>query len=82
MPDLMFTAKWASKFPSRYIAPATAWPFLEPRGLTFPKYLVTLELFRSTSKSVGELGAKLKMDTGTITPLLMRLDVSCMATRP
>jgi MarR family transcriptional regulator, organic hydroperoxide resistance regulator len=56
-------------------------PFLEPLGLTFPQYLVMLELFSGTPRSVGELGAKLDMDTGTITPLLKRLEVSSMVTR-
>lgn len=56
-------------------------PFLEPLGLTFPQYLVMLELFNSAPKAVGELGAKLDMDTGTITPLLKRLEVSGMVTR-
>ena len=56
-------------------------PFLEPLGLTFPQYLVMLELFNSAPRSVGELGATLDMDTGTITPLLKRLEVSGMVTR-
>lgn len=56
-------------------------PFLEPLGLTFSQYLVMLELFSSTPRSVGELGEKLDMDTGTITPLLKRLEVSGMVTR-
>jgi DNA-binding MarR family transcriptional regulator len=56
-------------------------PFLEPLGLTFPQYLVMLELFNSSPRAVGELGAKLDMDTGTITPLLKRLEVSGMVTR-
>lgn len=56
-------------------------PFLESLGLTFPQYLVMLELFGGTPRSVGELGAKLGMDTGTITPLLKRLALSGMVTR-
>jgi DNA-binding MarR family transcriptional regulator len=56
-------------------------PFLEPLGLTFPQYLVMLELFNSSPRAVGELGAKLDMDTGTITPLLKRLEVSGMVAR-
>ena len=56
-------------------------PFLEPLGLTFPQYLVMLELFNSSPRSVGELGTKLDMDTGTITPLLKRLEASGMVTR-
>lgn len=56
-------------------------PFLEPLGLTFPQYLVMLELMAGTPRSVGELGAKLGMDTGTITPLLKRLALSGLVTR-
>jgi DNA-binding MarR family transcriptional regulator len=51
-------------------------PFLDPLGLTFPQYLVMLELFAGTPRSVGDLGSRLGMDTGTITPLLKRLEVS------
>ncbi|RYE41965.1 MAG: MarR family transcriptional regulator [Hyphomicrobiales bacterium] len=49
-------------------------PFLEPMGLTFPQYLVLLELFANAPQSVGQIGAKLGMDTGTITPLLKRME--------
>ncbi|WP_018210587.1 transcriptional regulator, SarA/Rot family [Sinorhizobium medicae] len=56
-------------------------PFLEPLGLTFPQYLVMLELYGGTPRSVGELGAALGMDTGTITPLLKRLEALSMITR-
>lgn len=51
-------------------------PFLDPFGLTFPQYLVMLELFNETPRTVGELGCRLGMDTGTITPLLKRLETS------
>ena len=56
-------------------------PFLEPLGLTFPQYLVLLELFADTPRTVGELGGKLGMDTGTITPLLKRLATAEKVTR-
>jgi DNA-binding MarR family transcriptional regulator len=56
-------------------------PFLEPLGLTFPQYLVMLELYAGTPRYVGDLGTSLGMDTGTITPLLKRLEVSGMITR-
>jgi MarR family transcriptional regulator, organic hydroperoxide resistance regulator len=56
-------------------------PFLEPMGLTFPQYLVMLELFGRTPRTVGELGGKLDMDTGTITPLLKRLETAGLVTR-
>ena len=56
-------------------------PLLEPLGLTFPQYLVMLELLDGAPLAVGELGARLGMDTGTITPLLKRLQVAGMVTR-
>jgi MarR family transcriptional regulator, organic hydroperoxide resistance regulator len=56
-------------------------PFLEPLGLTFPQYLVLLELFAGTPRTVGDLCAKLSMDTGTLTPLLKRLEASGKITR-
>jgi DNA-binding MarR family transcriptional regulator len=56
-------------------------PFLEPLGLTFPQYLVVLELLDDAPLAVGALGARLGMDTGTITPLLKRLQMAGMVTR-
>lgn len=56
-------------------------PLLEPMGLTFPQYLVLLELFSSAPQTVGQIGAKLGMDTGTITPLLKRLEAGGCITR-
>ncbi|MET3667497.1 MarR family transcriptional regulator [Caulobacter sp. 1776] len=49
-------------------------PVLEPLGLTFPQYLAILELLDAAPLSVGALGARLDMDTGTITPLVKRLE--------
>ena len=56
-------------------------PLLEPLRLTFPQYLVVLELFNGSPRTVGELGSRLGMDTGTLTPLLKRLQVAGMVTR-
>jgi MarR family transcriptional regulator, organic hydroperoxide resistance regulator len=56
-------------------------PFLEPLGLTFPQYLVILELLNGAPLSVGTLGARLDMDTGTITPLVKRLEGAGFVTR-
>jgi MarR family transcriptional regulator, organic hydroperoxide resistance regulator len=56
-------------------------PFLEPLGLTFPQYLVILELLNGAPLSVGTLGARLDMDTGTITPLVKRLESAGFVTR-
>ena len=56
-------------------------PLLEPLGLTFPQYLVILELLNGAPLSVGQLGTRLDMDTGTITPLLKRMDAAGLVTR-
>jgi MarR family transcriptional regulator, organic hydroperoxide resistance regulator len=56
-------------------------PFLDPLGLTFSQYLVLLELYAGTPRTVGDLGAKLGMETGTITPLLKRLALAGKVTR-
>lgn len=56
-------------------------PLLDPLGLTFPQYLVVLELLDRAPVAVGVLGARLGMDTGTITPLLKRLDAAGIVTR-
>lgn len=56
-------------------------PFLEPMGLTFPQYLVIVALLDGAPQTVGGLGARLDMDTGTITPLVKRLEAAGMVTR-
>jgi DNA-binding MarR family transcriptional regulator len=49
-------------------------PVLEELGLTYPQYLVLLVLWERGSVPVGELGAALHLDYGTLTPLLKRLE--------
>ncbi|MEZ0366642.1 MarR family winged helix-turn-helix transcriptional regulator [Mycobacterium sp. pUA109] len=56
-------------------------PLLEPIGLTFPQYLAMLALLDNAAQTVGTLGACLDMDTGTITPLVKRLEAAGMVTR-
>lgn len=56
-------------------------PFLKPLGLTFSQYLVMLELFAGTPRTVGDLGTRLNMETGTITPILKRLETAGKVTR-
>lgn len=55
--------------------------FLTPLGLTFPQYLVMLDLLGGAPRSVGELGRRLGMDAGTITPLLKRLQQAGLISR-
>ena len=49
-------------------------PFLKPLGLTYTQYLVFLVLWEKDGIPVGELGAALHLDTGTLTPLLKKLE--------
>ncbi len=56
-------------------------PLLEKLGLTYPQYLVMLALWEQDSLSVSELGARLSLDSGTLTPLLKRLEVNALVSR-
>ena len=51
-------------------------PVLERLGLTYPQYLVMLVLWESAPLTVSELGARLFLDSGTLTPLLKRMQAS------
>lgn len=50
-------------------------PLLAPLGLTYPQYLVMLVLWEADGLSVSQLGQRLSLDSGTLTPLLKRLEV-------
>ena len=56
-------------------------PALEPLGITYPQYLVLLALWEENAQSVSELGARLFLDSGTLTPLLKRMETSEWLTR-
>lgn len=49
-------------------------PLLEPLGLTHPQYLVMVALWQYGPLSVKELGGLLALDSGTLSPLLKRLE--------
>ncbi|MFJ3957470.1 MarR family winged helix-turn-helix transcriptional regulator [Arthrobacter sp. NPDC090010] len=50
---------------------------LAESGLTYPQYLVMLALWKEERPlSVGELGERLRLDSGTLTPLLKRLEAA------
>ena len=51
-------------------------PLLAELGLTYPQYLAMLVLWERDGLMVSELGDKLYLDSGTLTPLLKRLEVS------
>ncbi|ULJ60151.1 MarR family winged helix-turn-helix transcriptional regulator [Wielerella bovis] len=48
-------------------------PFLDALDLTYPQYLVMLVLWEHGEQSVNQIGTKLHLDSGTLTPLLKRL---------
>lgn len=56
-------------------------PLLQELGLTYPQYLVMLVLWEQGERSVSELGARLFLDSGTLTPLLKRLEALNFVTR-
>jgi DNA-binding MarR family transcriptional regulator len=56
-------------------------PLLAPLGLTYPQYLVMLALWEADAQSVSALGDKLALDSGTLTPLLKRLQSQGELTR-
>src|SRR5262245_10899778 len=49
-------------------------PLLEPLGLTYPQYLALLVLWERDGLPVKQLGERLALDSGTLTPLLKRLE--------
>ncbi|KAF3999930.1 MarR family winged helix-turn-helix transcriptional regulator [Glaciimonas immobilis] len=51
-------------------------PLLQELGVTYPQYLVLLTLWERDEVTVSEVGARLFLDSGTLTPLLKRLEAS------
>ncbi len=49
-------------------------PLLDELGLTYPQYLAMLVLWERAPRTVGELGDALDLDSGTLTPLLKRME--------
>lgn len=56
-------------------------PLLAKLGLTYPQYLVMLALWQHGGCSVSDLGGRLHLDSGTLTPLLKRMETSGWLTR-
>jgi DNA-binding MarR family transcriptional regulator len=56
-------------------------PMLDAIGLTYPQYLVMLLLWESDNQTVGQLGNRLALDSGTLSPLLKRLTAAGLVTR-
>ena len=56
-------------------------PLLGAMGLTYPQYLVMLVLWERDGLMVSELGERLSLDSGTLTPLLKRLEAAGLVAR-
>ena len=56
-------------------------PLLDELGLTYPQYLVMLVLWEGDRLMVSELGQRLCLDSGTLTPLLKRLESTGLVSR-
>ncbi len=56
-------------------------PRLAALGLTYPQYLVMVVLWEAENQTVKAIGEKLSLDSGTLTPLLKRLETAGLITR-
>ena len=56
-------------------------PMLDELGVTYPQYLVLMLLWEQDGQTVGQLGNRLALDSGTLSPLLKRLTAAGLVTR-
>ena len=56
-------------------------PLLAEMGLTYPQYLVMLALWERDDVTVSKLGERLFLDSGTLTPLLKRMEAAGLLQR-
>jgi MarR family transcriptional regulator, organic hydroperoxide resistance regulator len=56
-------------------------PLLAALGITYPQYLAMLALWQHSPQGVGELGERLCLDSGTLTPLTKRLEAMGLIAR-
>lgn len=56
-------------------------PILEPLGITYTMYIVLMALWEKDNISVKELGKRVFLDSGTLTPLLKKLEAQELITR-
>ena len=56
-------------------------PMLDAVGLTYPQYLVMIVLWDEGPSTVRELGERLRLDSGTLSPLLKRLESTGLVVR-
>lgn len=56
-------------------------PLLDELGITYPQYLVMMVLWEHQRLTVNQIGEKLSLDSGTLTPLLKRLEAKSYIVR-
>lgn len=56
-------------------------PLLADLGLTYPQYLVMLVLWERDGRSIGDLGQHLCLDSGTLSPLVRRMEQAGLVQR-
>jgi len=56
-------------------------PLLDALGLTYPQYLAMMVLWERDAQTVSELGERLHLDSGTLSPLLKRLESAGLIAR-
>lgn len=56
-------------------------PLLDELGLTYPQYLVLIVLWKTDALKVSDIGQRLSLDSGTLTPVLKRLESAGLVTR-
>ena len=56
-------------------------PWLKPLGLTYTQYIALLVLWEQDGLTVGEIGEKLLLDNGTLSPLLKKMEQAGLVQR-
>lgn len=56
-------------------------PVLDTLGITYPQYLVLMVLWEEDGQSLSALGDRLLLDSGTLTPLLKRMETAGLVSR-
>jgi DNA-binding MarR family transcriptional regulator len=56
-------------------------PYLKPLNITYTQYITLMVLWEENEMRIGDLGKKLFLDTGTLTPLLKKMEDAGLLTR-
>ncbi|MFE6507998.1 MarR family winged helix-turn-helix transcriptional regulator [Nocardioides sp. NPDC057767] len=70
-----------SLYTAQRLVTAAYRPILDALGLTYSQYVAMLVLWESSPVTMGELGERLGLDYGTVTPLVKRLEAAGLVTR-